>query len=58
VPKVPSALVYDREGKVQKWGSQVNDLDKTEKNKIKSGEWRKCEWFKREYSGSVGFEWD
>lgn len=50
--------MYDREGKVQKWGSQVNDLDKTEKNKIKSGEWRKCEWFKREYSGSVGFEWD
>lgn len=51
--------MYDREGKVQKCGSQVNDLDKAEKNKIKSGEWRKCEWFKRECLGSrVGFDLD
>ncbi|KAG7530478.1 hypothetical protein FFLO_05019 [Filobasidium floriforme] len=45
--KIPSVLLYDKKGNCyEKWGSQVYNLDRKEREALKSGELIKSEWFK------------
>jgi hypothetical protein len=45
---LPSLPHHPRGNCQEKWGSQLSDLSKDEKTKIKTGEWQKVEWFKRQ----------